>query len=160
MGDAFCVLSEGTGCGQQALESPLVVASASPGTGLVVAAGHCSKQSCSSPSQGLLKHPSFIPGMKLVMFFPSKSPHRCVCGIQGCPRGQPDLEEAKVLQDKPWGHWCCQPPSFCLILPKLGGQISLLTSDKTHPDGSECMTFPESWGGLGPFCFLGCFILK
>lgn len=82
----------------------------------------------------------------------------CVCGTWG----QPDLEEAKILQNKPWGHWCCQAPllPLCLILAKLGGQISLLTSDKTHPGGGECVTFPESGGGLGPFCFLGHFILQ
>lgn len=117
----------------------------------------------SRSSEASFAHPSFIPGPwgeELVTLSPSKSPPRCVCGIQRCPRGQPDLEEAKILQDKPWGHWCCQFPSFCLILPKLEGRISLLTSDKTHPDGSECMTFPESGGGLGPFCFLGHFILK
>lgn len=116
-------------------------------------------------SEASSAHPSFIPGPwgeALVTFSPSKSPPRCVCGIQGCPRGQPDLEEVKVLQDKPWGHWCCQSPllPLCFILPKLEGQVSLLPSDKTHPGGSECMTFPESRGGLGPFCFLGHFILK
>lgn len=90
------------------------------------------------------------------MFSPSKSPPRCVHVAPG------DLEEAKVLQDKPWGSLLFPNPllPFRLILAKLGAQISLLTSDKTHPGGGECVTFPQSRGGLGPFCFLGHFILQ
>lgn len=81
----------------------------------------------------------------------------CACGTQG----QPDLEEAKVLQDKPWGHCCCPPLSYlCASSLPSWGQISLLISDKTHPAGGECVTFPGSRGGLGPFCFLGHFILQ
>lgn len=113
----------------------------------------------SGSSEASSAHPSFIPGPwgeESVKFSPCKSPPRCVC-VCVAPRGAPDnltWKKPKSFRTSLGVPGVANPLlASCLVLPKLGRQISLLTSDKTHPGGSECVTFLRAGVAWAPSAF-------